>query len=117
MTETSDRDTEQLFRRRVNGDPVAPRPSLPPARTPLEGIAVRLEPLNPARHGAELYRAGHGDTAALQLWDYLPFGPFADEAAFMADLRDTSAMLERVTYAICVRETGVPVGMASYLDI
>ncbi len=117
MTETSDRDPEQLFPRRVNGDLVAPRLGLPPSRAPLEGSAVRLEPLNAARHGAGLYRASHGDTAALHLWDYLPWGPFTDEAAFMANLRDTSAMLERVTYAICASETGEPVGMASYLDI
>ena len=117
MTETSQGDPERLFPRRVNGDPVEPRLSLAPSRGLLEGSAVRLEPLDAARHGAALFRASHGDPAAQRLWDYLPWGPFPDEAAFMANLRDTTAMLERVTYAICARETGAPVGMASYLDI
>ena len=46
-----------------------------PARTAIEGQRVRLEPLDPARHAADLFAAAQGDDA---LWDYLPYGPFAD---------------------------------------
>ena len=51
------------------------RPASPPAHRPLVGTRVRLEPLDPERHADDLLAAAAGDP---QLWDYLPYGPFAD---------------------------------------
>ena len=56
-----------------------PRPR--PERRVLEGRYVRLEPLDPARHGDALFEAGSGPEAE-RLWRYLPDGPFQDRAAF-----------------------------------
>jgi hypothetical protein len=51
----------------------------PPAPETLQGRLVRLEPVDPARHAADLYAASRaGDPG---LWTYLGYGPFADEAA------------------------------------
>ncbi len=108
---------EVLFPRDVNGDPVQAPLGLVPARTVLTGTTVRLEPLDPARHAAPLYRAGHDTEAALQSWEYLPWGPFSTEAALREQVRNFAAELDRVFYAVCDPVTGEAVGMAAYLDI
>jgi RimJ/RimL family protein N-acetyltransferase len=108
---------EMPFERRANDDPVVPPPALAPARSALTGSAVRLEPIDPARHTAALYRAGHATEAARSSWAFLPWGPFPSEAAMRTQLRDFAAALDRVFYAICDRATGEAVGKATYLDI
>jgi RimJ/RimL family protein N-acetyltransferase len=57
----------------------APRPA--PERWVHDGRYVRLEPLDPARHGKELFAAGAG-TAADELWRYLSDGPYPDRTSF-----------------------------------
>src|SRR4051794_19872450 len=57
-------------------DLVLPRPQ--PGGVTLSGERVRVEPLDPDRHGPDLFRLGHdGGEAAERSWDYLPYGPFA----------------------------------------
>jgi hypothetical protein len=64
------------------GPPVDFAGARPPGDEVLTGRHVRLEPLDPAGHGAGLWAAASaGDP---RLWDYLPYGPFADEDAFLA---------------------------------
>ena len=104
-------------KRRINDDPVALPPALVPARLVLTGSMVRLEPIDPARHTAALYRAGHTTEAARSSWAFLPWGPFPSEVAMHAQLRDFAASLDRVFFAICDRTTGDAVGVATYLDI
>jgi RimJ/RimL family protein N-acetyltransferase len=108
---------EIVFPRRINGDPVTPPPGLVPARAPLVGSAVVLEPLDPARHAAALHRAGHDGEAALRIWDYLPYGPFVAEDVFRAYLRDCAAAFDPIHFAICDAATREPAGMASFMDI
>jgi len=108
---------EMPYKRRVNDDPVVLPPALVPARSALTGSTVRLEPIDPGRHTAPLYRAGHATEAARSSWAFLPWGPFPSEAAMHAQLRDFAAALDRVFYAICDRVTGEAVGKATYLDI
>ena len=108
---------ETPYKRRINATPVAPPPALAPARSVLIGRTVRLEPVNPARHTAALFRAGHATEAAQQSWEFLPWGPFPTEPAMHAQLRDFAAALDRVYYAICDAATGEAVGKATYLDI
>ncbi len=107
---------EQPFPRPISGRPVANPPNgLVPPRSPLVGRDIRLEPLNPNAHAAELYRASHGSEAALHIWDYLPYGPFADECSFLGWLRGQSATFERVWFTMM--NGGIAAGMATYLDI
>jgi len=108
---------ETLFPRHINGNPVTAPPGLVPTRTTLLGTSVKLEPLDPARHAAALYPAGHDTETARRSWEYLPWGPFPTEAAFGVQLRDFAAALDHVFYAICDPATGQAVGMATYLDI
>jgi len=108
---------EALYPRLINHDTVKEPLGLVPARTTLSGTAVRLEPLDPSRHTAALYQAGHATEAALQSWEFLPWGPFPNDAAMHAWLRDMAGTLDRVSYAICDQTTGMAVGKAIYLDI
>jgi len=79
---------EQPFPRPLSDQSVASLPNgLVPARNPLVGRHVQLEPLNSAAHASELYKAGHGSEVALRIWEYLPFGPWRDEASFVASLQ------------------------------
>jgi len=110
--------SEQPFRRALSGAPVAHLPSgLVPSRMPLPGRHVTLEPIDPALHATQLYDAGHGSGTALRVWDYLPTGPWPDEAAFIAWLRTQAALFDRIVFALRLMATGRAVGMASYLDI
>jgi RimJ/RimL family protein N-acetyltransferase len=56
-----------------------PRPR--PERRAHDGRYVRLEPLDAARHGEELFAAGAGADAD-ELWRYLADGPYSDRASF-----------------------------------
>jgi RimJ/RimL family protein N-acetyltransferase len=109
---------EQPFPRPLSGRLVPTPPNcLVPSRSPLLGRFVRWEPLNPAIHAAELYQAGHRSDEALRIWEYLPFGPWPDDVAFLAWLRDQAASSDHVMFALRPHKSGTAAGMAAYLDI
>ena len=109
---------ETPFPRPVLGRPVADPPNgMVPARSPLVGRHIGLEPLDPGRHTAELYRASHGSDEAMRIWDFLPWGPWPDEASFLARMRGEAAAFDRVWYAMRPANSGIASGMATYLDI
>jgi len=86
-----------------------------PERAPLEGRFVRLEPLQPNRHAAGLYRAGHDHPEAARIWDFLPYGPFADEADMRGWLDRQAESLDPLFFACVEAATGRPLGMLSFL--
>ena len=88
-----------------------------PQRRPLDGARVVLEPLEPARHGAELYAASHGSEAARRIWTYLPDGPFADPESFCQWLERKVVEPDRLFYALRDKQSQRLAGMATYLDI
>ncbi|MBX2884570.1 MAG: GNAT family N-acetyltransferase [Granulosicoccus sp.] len=111
-------DKEAVFQRRVNGDVVTRLPTaLVPARAKLEGRFVVLEPQNASKHAEDLYEAGHTSRESLQIWDYMNYGPWSDIDAYASTLRQQSASLDTVFYAIRSKETGRACGQASFLDI
>jgi RimJ/RimL family protein N-acetyltransferase len=103
--------------RLLSGAPVPKRMRSCPARSPLAGDAVRLEPLDPAKHGGELFLAGHEGEAARSLWTYMPYGPFKDHRAFREWLEACAAFNDPLFFAVCDRANGKASGMASYLNI
>jgi RimJ/RimL family protein N-acetyltransferase len=80
----------------------------------LQGDLVRLEPMDPDLHAADLFRAcsGHDD-----LWDYLPYGPFSSASAYHRWAKDTAMGADPLFYVIRQIETGHCGGVASYLRI
>ena len=55
------------------------KPAQALSRVALEGELVRLEPVDVAQHADQLFAA---QSSAPELWEYLPYGPFASEPAF-----------------------------------
>jgi RimJ/RimL family protein N-acetyltransferase len=97
------------------GDPVpgwksAPRPDWQ-AR---QGRFVRVELLEPARHAEDLFAANRADDA---IWDYLPYGPFADIGAYRGWAEAMAGKDDPRFYALIDPATGRAGGVASYLRI
>lgn len=93
--------------------PPLPRPR--PPRTPVQGRWCRVEPVTRS-HFADLWRAYSADTAG-RIWDYLPYGPFADEAAFRAFAEATYLGEDPLFHAIVDARTGAATGVASLMRI
>jgi RimJ/RimL family protein N-acetyltransferase len=87
-----------------------------PPRTVLTGHDCRVEPLEPARHGRDLYAAYSLDREG-RLWTYLFSGPFATEGEFMQWLAPRQVSDDPLFFAIVQAATGRAVGLASYLRI
>ncbi len=91
-------------------------PCPPPPRTVLEGRFCRVEPLDPARHAADLFAANSADTEG-RLWTYLPYGPFATLEDYRAWMEETCRGDDPLFHAVVSAETGKALGVASYLRI
>ena len=89
----------------------APRPL--PARIRFAGIHAILEPLH-RRHAADLWAAMVDDDAS---WTYLPYGPFADEAALIGWIDDFAARHDPMLWAVRSVVSGRAVGWLGLLDI
>ena len=83
----------------------------------LAGRYCRLERLDPDRHAAELFAADQRDVDGGS-WTYLPYGPFADPAAYREWVEQVGRSEDLCFYAI-VDTSGVSqargIGVASYL--
>lgn len=87
-----------------------------PAREPLAGNYCRVEPLDAARHGPELFAANSADADG-RIWTYLAYGPFATLEAYMAWLQPAAASEDPLFFAIVDLRTNQAAGVASYLRI
>jgi RimJ/RimL family protein N-acetyltransferase len=90
-----------------------PRPF--PPHDLLQGRFIRLEPLNIAQHGDDLWVALQGPDPAL--WDYLPYGPFTERAIFDAWLAANAAGRDPQFYAVIEQAGDRALGLLSYLRI
>ena len=88
-----------------------------PARAPLAGARIRLEPLAAEHHGRALFAASHGPGADPALWRYLPYGPFADPDGFVAWLSGLERSEDPLFFALVETAGGRPLGVAAYLRI
>ncbi|MER0836461.1 GNAT family protein [Pseudomonas aeruginosa] len=92
-------------------------PVAAPAHSTLEGRYVDLEPLDARRHGDDLWQVLQGPDADPRLWDYLPYGPFAERAPFDAWLTANQASGDPLFYAVFDRHRQRTVGLLGYLRI
>ena len=88
-----------------------------PARETLSGRYLDLEPLDAARHGGDLWEALQGPESDPVLWDYLPYGPFPERAAFDAWIAGNAASADPQFYAVRERSSGRVTGLLSFLRI
>ena len=90
-------------------------PAKPPRREALIGRYVRLEPVDPPRHAADLFDLSHGAQGDPAIWVYMGYGPFADFATFQTWLVERAASSDPLFYAVIDSATGRTAGMASFL--
>lgn len=87
-----------------------------PGLVALDGVRVRLEPLDWEVHGAGLFAAVGGQQRE-PLWQYMPVGPFTDESSlekFLAHARDSEGWR---TMVVRRTDTAEILGMATYMRI
>jgi len=107
--------------RNALGQPVgAPLPDWKPVprppRTAMEGRFCRVEPLDPERHGADLYAANSLDNDARN-FTYLSGGPFATREVYFEWLNGFCRGDDPLFHAIVDLASGKPVGVASFMRI
>ena len=95
------------------GPEIDPTPRPLPARVPLRGTHVVLEPLH-RRHADELWQAAQG---ADDSWDYLAYGPFPTAAAMAAHVAEFASQHDPMAWAIRPVATGVVSGWLTLMEI
>ncbi|MEH3021723.1 MAG: GNAT family protein [Pseudomonas oryzihabitans] len=95
--------------------PLAWTPARVPHARQLQGHHVRLESLDPARHGADLWQALHEQDPTL--WDYLPYGPFSERAAFDAWLAGLAQGHDPLFFVVVDPRDGRALGQLSLMSI
>jgi RimJ/RimL family protein N-acetyltransferase len=88
-----------------------------PTVTLIEGRFVRLEKLDPARHSDDLFNALQGPGADPTLWDYLPYGPFPERAAFDAWLNNHASHSDPYFFSVIDKASGDVQGILSLMSI
>ena len=89
-------------------------PARLPPRTPMAGRWCRVEPLDPARHGAELF-AAYAEDREGRNWTYMGYGPFETRSEFEAWMAATCLGDDPLFHAVVERASGRALGLASYL--
>lgn len=97
------------------GEFVSYTPAPYPRALTLEGRHVRLEPLTP-EHAPMLKKAFDKSTDHA-IWDYLPYGPFADAAAYAEWIRQNTEAGDPHFFAIFLNDRGIYAGVCSFLRI
>jgi RimJ/RimL family protein N-acetyltransferase len=87
-----------------------------PERITLEGRYARLEPLDPARHGADLLTSAH-EPGAEDRFRYLFDAVPDDLAAFMPWLEKSAASADPMFFAVIDRRTGRAEGRQTLMRI
>ena len=100
------------------GQPLPDGWESPPAPSPvtLEGAFVRVEPLEPLVHAADLFEASRVDTTGAS-WTYLPDGPFESLDSFTGWLSRAAAGRDLLPFAFVDKASGKARGFGSYLRI
>ena len=87
-----------------------------PPRDAISGNLCRVESLNCARHGRQLYEAFVKDSENRN-WTYLPYGPFDHFESFEGWLNSIESSEDPLFHSVVDLKTQSAVGVASYLRI
>ncbi len=103
------------------GQPIgAPLPdwkgALRPLRQVLQGRTVRVEPLDPRAHAADIFAADHDEKNG-HSWAYLPYGPFDDFDEYQSWVSAAAAKDDPLFFAIVDLRNGKAVGLAALMRI
>ena len=87
-----------------------------PPREPMQGRYCRVEPVDIARHAADLYASNRAATDPRD-WTYLAYGPFESLEGYRAWMERVCLSDDPLFHAIIDSATGKAVGVAGYLRI
>jgi RimJ/RimL family protein N-acetyltransferase len=87
-----------------------------PPRTPMVGRTCRVEPIDPARHAEDLYRANGADPTNRN-FTYLTIGPFDSFDAYREWMTGAVKSDDPLFHAIVDTATGKAAGIATYMRI
>ncbi len=110
MTRTSD------YAQPIGESVIDWKPRERPARIAIDGAHCRIELLDVAKHGADLFDA-YGRASDGSDWTYLFAEPFADFAAFEKYLMQAAASPDPLHYAVIDRASGKVVGTFALMRI
>jgi len=82
----------------------------------MQGRLCRLEPLEPARHAADLFAANSLDAEGHN-WTYLPVGPFRSFEDYRGWLDTVARADDPLFHAIVDLATGRAVGVAAFMRV
>lgn len=82
-------------------------------RSDLCGRNVELAAVDAERDGPDLFAAAHGSPRKEEVWTYMAYGPFADEAAMRLWLEECAASEDTFFYRVRDLRSGHAVGMVS----
>jgi RimJ/RimL family protein N-acetyltransferase len=106
------------------GDPDRPlgaaiewAPVRPPAREVLQGRFVLVRPVDPAADAQALYDVSHPPQGDLEIWRYLPTGPYPGPEALREHLERAQRLDDPLFFTLVRLPSGQPQGVASYLRI
>ena len=91
----------------------APRPQ----RQVISAKTVRLEPIDPDRHGDDLYAASHVETDPAELWRSMGYAPSANRPSFQRWLTDTAACEDPLYFAVIDQARNGAGGVTSFMRI
>jgi RimJ/RimL family protein N-acetyltransferase len=95
------------------GPAVDPTPAPMPGPVTLKGRFGTVVRIDATRHGADLWQAVRGRD---DIWDYIPAGPFADQASFNAYVVACEHNKERYFYTV-LDPDGRAVGFLALMEI
>jgi RimJ/RimL family protein N-acetyltransferase len=95
------------------GEPVDATPAPMPGDVTLTGRFGRLERISAARHGGDLWEAVRD---RVDIWDYMPAGPYTDATAFAGYVKQCEANKERIFYTV-LQPNGRAVGFLALMEI
>jgi RimJ/RimL family protein N-acetyltransferase len=87
-----------------------------PPRTPMQGRFCRVEPVDAARHGEQLFAANQLDVEGRN-WTYLSVGPFKGFEDYHAWLEKVAVQADPMFHTIVDLATGKAVGTCAYMRI
>src|SRR5260221_9333779 len=91
-------------------------PRSAPPRAALAGRFCTIEPLDPARHAAQLF-AAYAEDREGRMWTYLPRGPYASLDEYRSFAEAACQSDDPLVHTILDNTTGEAVGTASYMRI
>jgi RimJ/RimL family protein N-acetyltransferase len=94
-------------------EPLTFKGAASPGPVVLTGRYGRVEKLDPAHHGAAFWEAIKD---APGMWDYMPYGPFADAGRFQSWLSERATLSDPYVYAV-VDPDGRALGIAALMSI